>query len=114
QIAHTMQKEPVRAKGSVEALIEAGLICGHGTGRGRNYTLSAHLYELHGNRAESTRQAGFDRLQSEQLVKNFVAQHGRTTRNDVMNLCRLSPDQAYKLLKKLVSENYLLKQGFRK
>lgn len=109
-----MQNQPARAKRSVEALIEAGLINGHGSGRGRSYTLSAHLYELQGKRAEYTRQAGFDRLQREQLVKNFVAQHGRITRNDVVNLCHLTPDQAYKLLKRLADKKYLLKHGDRK
>jgi hypothetical protein len=32
-------------------------------GRGRTYTLAAQVYARHGQRAEYTRQAGFDRLQ---------------------------------------------------
>ena len=111
QIASAMQGDPARAKRSVEILIEAGLLNGHGSGRGRTYTLSAQLYELHGKQAEYTRQAGFSRLQNEQLVKNFVEQHGQITRSDVMDLCRLSPDQAYRLLKKLVSGKQLIQRG---
>jgi len=114
QIAKATHKDAAPARASVEALVEAGLINGHGTGRGRSYTLSAHLYDLHGKQAEYIRQAGFDRLQSEQLVKNFVAQQGRITRSDVMNLCHLTSDQAYKLLMKLVKEKSLEKQGSRR
>lgn len=114
QIAVQVQKEPKRVKSSVETLVEAGLLTAHGIGRGRSYTLSSHLYALQGKRAEYTRQAGFDRLQSEQLVKNYVAQHGRITRGDVMDLCHMSPKQAYKLLKKLADENHIEKQGDRK
>ncbi len=109
-----VKKDSARLKASVEALIEVGLLQGHGTGRGRSYTLSAHLYELHGKRVEYTRQVGFDRLQSEQLVKNFVKQHGSITRSDVMALCHMSPNQAYKLLKKLVDGKFIVKQGDRK
>jgi hypothetical protein len=67
------------------------------------------LYRLLGEKAAYTRQAGFDRLQHEQLVKNYVAQHGRITRQEVIELCRLSPDQAYKLLKRLAHQNKSLK-----
>lgn len=56
-----------------------------------------------------TRQVGFSALQHEQLVLNYVRQHGRITRAEVVELCRLSADQAAKLLKKL-KENGLLQQ----
>lgn len=114
QIAVQVQKEPKRVRSSVETLVEAGLLTAHGSGRGRSYTLSSHLYALQGKRAEYTRQAGFDRLQSEQLVKNYVAQHGRITRGDVMDLCHMSADQAYKLLIKLVKGKHIIKQGDKK
>lgn len=114
QIAARVQKDANRVKTGIETLIETGLLSAHGTGRARNYTLSPQLYGLQGKRAEYIRQAGFDRLQSEQLVKNFVHQHGRITRSDVMELCRMSKDQAYKLLRKLCEEDFLEKQGDRK
>jgi len=114
QLAEWLQKDVARLGGSVESLVEAGLLQAHGTGRGRSYTLSPALYRMLGKKAEYTRQAGFDRLQHEQMVRNFVAQHGRITRQDVVELCRLTPDQAYKLLNRLCSEKILLKQGDRK
>jgi ATP-dependent DNA helicase RecG len=114
QLAVFVQKEVGRVLASVEALVEAGLVQAHGVGRGRSYTLSADLYRLLGEKAEYTRQAGFDRLQHEQLVKNYVKQHGRITRQEAIELCRLTPDQAYKLLKQLVGQNVLKKHGVKR
>jgi len=48
------------------------------------------------------------------LPKFYVAQHGRITRQEVIELCRLTPDQAYKLLRRLTDEKILEKQGNRK
>jgi len=114
QLAGFVQKEVGRVLASVEVLVEAGLVQAHGVGRGRSYTLSADLYRLLGERAEYTRQAGFDRLQHEQLVKNYVKQHGRITRQEAIELCRLTPDQAYKLLKQLAGQNVLKKHGVKR
>ena len=114
QLAEWLQKDAAGVMSSVEALVEAGLLQAHGTGRGRSYTLAPDLYRLLGEEVEYIRQAGFDRLQQEQLVKNYVARHGSITRKDVAELCRLTPDQAYKLLKRLVAGKVIKKQGFRK
>lgn len=111
QIAERLQKEPTRVAASIESLVEAGLLQAHGSGRGRSYTLSPQLYELQGKRAAYIRQAGFDKLQHEQLVVNWVKQHGSITRGEVMELCRLTGPQAYKLLKRLAESNSLKKQG---
>ena len=80
----------------------------------REYTLSPDLYRLLGEKAEYTRQAGFGRLQQEQMVKNYVTQHGRITRQEVIELCRLTPNQAYKLLISLCNNGFLKKQGLKK
>lgn len=114
QLAACLQKDASRVVGSVESMVEAGLLQAHGSGRGRSYTLSPELYRLLGEKAEYTRQAGFGRLQQEQMVRNYVAQHGRITRQEVIELCRLSPDQAYKLLKRLVNDKSITKQGDRR
>jgi len=57
---------------------------------------------------------GFDLLQQEQLVVNYARQHGQIRRKDVVELCRLSPDQAYRLLKRLVKKGRLCARGTRK
>ena len=48
------------------------------------------------------------------LVRNYVVQHGRIRRQEVVELCRLTPDQAYKLLKRLADAGVLKKQRDRK
>lgn len=114
ELAEAVQKDAGRARAGVETLVEIGLIQAHGTGRGRSYTLSSHLYDLQGKRAEYIRQAGFNKLQSEQLVKNFIQKHGRITRGDVMTLCNMTEIQAYRLLKKMSDEKQIKKHGDRK
>lgn len=114
ELAQSVQKDATRVRAGVETLVEAGLLQAHGSGRGRSYTLSSKLYDLQGKRAEYIRQAGFNALQSEQLVKNFMKKNGRITRGDVMNLCSMTQTQAYRLLKKLSDEKFIEKQGDRK
>lgn len=114
QLAQWLQKDSARIGGSVEPLVEAGLLQAHGTGRGRSYTLAPTVYRQLGQHTQYTRQAGFDRLQQEQMIQSYVQQHGQITRQDVMDLCRLTKDQAYKVLKRLCVNNILLKQGNRK
>ncbi len=114
QLAEWLQKDVARVTSSVESLVEAGMLQAHGAGRGRSYTLSPDLYRLLGEKAEYTRQMGFGRVQHEEMVKNYVAQHGRITRQEVMELCRLTPDQAYKLLKRLSGEKVIEKQGIKR
>lgn len=114
QLSEWLQKDLSRVASSVESLVESGLLQAHGAGRGRTYTLSPDLYRLLGKKVEYTRQAGFDRLQHEQMVEKYLSQQGRVTRQEVIDLCRLTPDQAYKLLKRLCEENSIIKHGDRK
>jgi ATP-dependent DNA helicase RecG len=64
-----------------------------------------------GQHVEYTRQAGFDRAQQEHMVLNHAAKFGRIRRPDVVRLCRLSEDQATRLLKRLTDEGRLLAEG---
>lgn len=114
ELAEAVQKEAARVRASVETLVESGLLQAHGTGRGRSYTLSSQLYDLQGKRAEYIRQAGFNKLQSEQLVKNYIQKHGRITRGDVMTLCNMTKIQAYRLLKQMSDEKFIEKHGDKK
>lgn len=114
QLSEWLQKDLSRVASSVESLVESGLLQAHGAGRGRTYTLSPDLYRLLGKKVEYTRQAGFDRLQHEQMIEKYLSQQGRITRQEVIDLCRLTPDQAYKLLKRLCEENSIIKHGDRK
>lgn len=100
-LAHAVQKPEAVVRSAVEKLVEAGLVEPHGTGRGRTYTLSATLYRHSGKKAEYVRQAGFDKLQQEQMLLKYIDTHGSIKRGDVMELCHLTHNQAYKLLARL-------------
>lgn len=111
ELARHIQREPTQAKKTLESLVEAGLAQAHGTARGRSYTLALGVYKADGDKAAYTRQLGFSSLQHEQLVLNYVRQHGRIQRADVMDLCRLTEGQAKDLLKRLKAEGKLTLEG---
>ncbi|MBB4724898.1 ATP-binding protein [Xanthomonas euvesicatoria] len=114
ELAARIQRDPASAKRTLEALTEAGLIEAHGQTRGRSYTLSAAVYQRQGEKAAYTRQAGFTSLQNEQLVLNYVQQHGQIRRAEVMELCRLGALQAKALLGRLKEQGRLSQHGTRR
>jgi ATP-dependent DNA helicase RecG len=95
----------------LERLVEAGLVEPQGIKKGRTYTLSASLYRQMGQSADYIRQVGFDRIQQEQMVIQYIRKHGQIKRKDVMDLCRLSRDQATRLLQHMLAEKKLSANG---
>jgi ATP-dependent DNA helicase RecG len=67
-----------------------------------------------GEKAAYVRQRGFEPLQQEQMVLQYVAKYGRITRGEVVELCKVGPDQAYRLLQRLVREELLDQKGEKK
>jgi ATP-dependent DNA helicase RecG len=113
-LAPSVQKPEPNVRATLEKLVETGFLEPHGTGRGRTYTLSARMYQKAGQRAEYIRQAGFDSIQQEQMVLNYIGKHGSIKRAEVVELCRLTPDQAYKLLLRLKQRSEIEQIGERK
>lgn len=95
----------------LEPLVESGLVQPHGSGRGRQYTLSPQVYKQLGQGAEYARQAAFDELQQVELIRNLVRQQRRIKREDVITLCRLSPRQAKHRLDQMVEAGILQRHG---
>ncbi len=110
----SVQKTEPEVRSTLEKLLEAGLIEAHGTGRGRTYTLSAKVYRQTGQKAAYVRQAGFDKLQQEQMVLKYIDKHGSIKRADVMDLCRIDKNQAYRLLNQLKKQKIIRQIGDRK
>lgn len=110
-IAPSVQKPEVNVRGTLEKLVEIGFLEPHGTGRGRTYTLSAHLYQKAGQRAEYIRQAGFAPIQQEQMVLKYIATHGSIKRADAADLCQISPFQATRLLKRMQKDRLIASVG---
>ena len=100
-LAPSVQKPEANVRATLEKLVETGFLEPHGTGRGRSYTLSAALYQKAGKKSEYIRQAGFAPIQQEQMVLNFIDKHESIKRAEVMDLCRLDRNQAYRLLARM-------------
>jgi ATP-dependent DNA helicase RecG len=103
-----IQKNESDVRGVLERLTEAGLVEAHGVRKGRTYTLSAKVYQNMGESDGYIRQVGFDSIQQVQMILQYVAKHKSITRKQAADLCRISYDQASRLLRKL-SKNKELK-----
>ena len=105
--ANLIQRPDTEARIMLENLVENGLLERRGTCRARTYHLSAGVYRQMGQPAAYVHTRGFEPLQMENMIRQYVQAHGRITRRDVVELCRVSPNQAGYLLKKLSENNEL-------
>lgn len=113
-LAPSLQKSESQARIILENLLETGLIEAHGSGRGRSYMLSAKVYRQSGQKAAYVRQVGFDPIQQEQMVLKFIQAHGHIKRADVMDLCHLDRNQAYRLLTRMKESGQIKQIGEQK
>ncbi|MBP7798012.1 MAG: putative DNA binding domain-containing protein [Thermoanaerobaculaceae bacterium] len=112
--ARLLQKPETQTRAALHRLVEAGLVEERGQKKGRSWHLSAATYRLLGDKAGYVRQRGFEPLQQQQMVLQYVEKHGRITRREVAELCRIGPYQASRLLGRLTVEGRLLRHGERK
>jgi ATP-dependent DNA helicase RecG len=110
-LASSMQKCEAVAKACLEKLVEEGYVEAHGTGKARDYTLSAQEYQRANQKSAYIHQKGFNLIQQEHMVLQFVQKHGSIKRADVVELCRTTPRHAATLLAKLKQENKLAQKG---
>lgn len=89
----------------LEHLHERGLVEGRGERRGRVYHLPAWLYKRFHMEAEYVRAKGFEPLQQEHMVIDYVKKAGSIKRADVADLCKINPNQAKHLLNR-IKEKY--------
>jgi ATP-dependent DNA helicase RecG len=113
EAAQLIQKPEVEARGALHRLVESGLVEDRGERKGRSWHLSAAAYRLLGDKAGYVRQRGFEPLQQEQMVLQYVEKHGRITRNEAAGLCRISGPQAYRLLDRLARQGLVTREGAR-
>ena len=112
--ARLVQKPEADARATLHRLVEAGLVEERGQKRGRTWHLSAAAYRALGDKAGYVRQRGFEPLQQEQMVLQYVDKHGRITRREAAELCRVASHQARDLLGRLVGRGKLVLKGARK
>lgn len=90
QPAAVIQKPEADARAALARLVEAGLVEARAERKGRSYYLSAATYRRLGERAAYARLRGFEALQQEQMTLQYVDAHGRITRGEAAELCKLS------------------------
>ncbi len=113
-VAHLIQKEPPSATRTLEKLLEAGLVQRHGTSRNRSYTLSSNVYRALGSDIAYTRQTGFDQIQQEEMIMQYVREYGSITRGQAAELCILEPKNASRLLSRIAEKKRLRMLGQRR
>lgn len=105
------QRGDAQTRATLEEVVEAGLVEARGEKKGRTYHLSAPVYRRLGKPEAYVRTRGFEPIQQEQMVLQYVDSHGRISRREAADLCRISPYQATRLLNRLVASGQLGRRG---
>ncbi len=112
ELSAAIHVSETKVKHTVERLTESGLIEAVGTGRGRHYTLSAKVYQQTDDVSGYVRQKGIDSVRYPEMILQYAKSNGgKVTRAETVELLRVSPPQAYRLLKKLEDAGKLLGIG---
>lgn len=96
-----------RIKQVVERLVNSGLVEGVGNAKSRTFILSAKVYKSENKTADYVRQKNIDTVRQPEMILEYVRSNGKITRADAAELLRISPDNAYKLLKNLCDKGKL-------
>lgn len=107
----SIQKSETQVRSILEKLTETGLIEARSQGRGRSYMLSSRVYDQLGEQIAYVRQIGIGGIQQEQMLIQLLEVKGSIKRADVMELCNITQDQAFKLLAKLRKKGLLEMHG---
>jgi ATP-dependent DNA helicase RecG len=98
ELAAVVQRTDAETRTLLTRMVERGWVQARGGGKARSWHLSAAVYRV------LDAPSGYVRVQ-------YVQAHGQITRNETAELCGLSPDQASRLLRRLVSASKLGQQG---
>lgn len=109
-----LQRGEADARTQLARMVETGLLEARGERSGRSYHLSAAAYRALEARAAYVRGRGFEPLQQEQMVLQYVTAHGSISRGEAAELCQLEPRQASRLLGTLVERGDLDRTGERR
>jgi len=114
EAARLTQKPENDARTTLNRLVEIGLVEPRGERKGRTWHLSAATYRRLGKPTAYIRQHGFEPLQHEQMVLQYLDKYRKITRTQAAELCLLSVNQAYRLLKSLEKRGILVAHGDKK
>lgn len=113
-LAGVVQRTDAETRNLLTRMVERGWVQPRGEGRSRNWRLSAAVYRALGAPSGYVRVHGFEPLQQGQMIQQYVQAHGQITRSQTAELCGLSPDQAGRVLRRLVAGGKLAHQGANK
>lgn len=98
---------------AIELMIEQGLIEASGRGKNRTFILGAKIYKENKEAIQYVRQSDIESIRyPEMIIKLANTQNGIVTKQNVAELLKVTPNQAYSYIKKLQKEGKLeLMQG---
>ncbi len=114
EAARLIQKPEAESRARLQGLVEAGLAAAPGERKERSWHIFAATYRRLGEKAAYVHQCGFEPVQLEQMVLQYVEKHARITRAEAAGLCKLSPDKAYRLLQRQMEAGRVTRHGAKK
>lgn len=95
-----------KVRAAVENMIETGLLEASGNGKNRSFIFGKQIYQEANESIKYVRQTDIDSIRRPELIMKLAkTQQGIITKQDVIDLFKISPAQAYSLLKQLKNEN---------
>ena len=91
-----------KVRSAIESMLELGLIEAAGKGKERTYILGKKIYRENKKTIQYIRQTDIDSIRNQELVMKLAeTQDGIITKQDVIELLKVSPSQAYAVIKEL-------------
>ena len=91
-----------KVRSAIESMLELGLIEAAGKGKERTYMLGKKIYRENKKTIQYVRQTDIDSIRYQELVMKLAeTQDGIITKQDVIELLKVSPSQAYAVIKEL-------------
>ena len=91
-----------KVRSAIESMLELGLIEAAGKGKERTYMLGKKIYRENKKTIQYVRQTDIDSIRNQELVMKLAeTQDGIITKQDVIELLKVSPSQAYAVIKEL-------------
>lgn len=100
-VGKLIQKGTTEGHAVLERLVERGLLEAKGERRGRIYHLNAGFYAKFGDRSGYVRTRGFEPIQQEQMILQYIDAHGKISRSEASGLYHINNHQAYRRLQKM-------------
>lgn len=79
--------------------------------KGKDYTLSSWVYKELNILDEYIHLSGFDGIQQEQMILQYIEENGSITRTNIENMCHIPMNTALRRIKKLIEKEKIKKDG---